>query len=58
VNEDFTAPIDDRMRSLGGTVYRRAKRAVEDDVWFDDGYYPYDYYLYPYEYIPSRYPVW
>jgi len=56
VSEDWTAPIDDRMRSLGGIVHRRAKSAVEDDVWYDESYYPYDYYLYPYEYIPSRYP--
>ena len=55
VSEDWTSPIDTRMRNLGGTVYRREKSAVEDDKWFDDGYYPYDYYLYPYEYIPPRY---
>jgi uncharacterized membrane protein len=55
VSEDWTDPIDTRMKSLGGVVYRRAKSDLEDDVWFDDGYYPYDYYLYPYEYIPSRY---
>lgn len=52
VSEDWTSPIDTRMQSLGGTMYRRPKRALEDDVWYDDGYYPYDYYLYPYEYIP------
>jgi uncharacterized membrane protein len=51
VSEDWTSPIDTRMRSLGGTVYRRAKSDMEDDVWFDD-------YLYPYEYIPSSYPSW
>jgi len=58
VSEDWTAPIDDKMRSLGGTVYRRAKSVVEDDVWYDDGYYPYDSYLYPYEYIPPGYPYY
>jgi uncharacterized membrane protein len=58
VSEDWTSTIDTRMESLGGTVYRRAKSALEDDVWYDDGYYPYDYYLYPYEYIPSGYPVY
>lgn len=52
VSEDWTTPIDDKMRSLGGTVYRRARSAVEDDVWYDEGYYPYGYYLYPYEYVP------
>jgi uncharacterized membrane protein len=51
VSEDWTSPIDTRMRALDGTVYRRAKSDMEDDVWFDD-------YLYPYEYIPSSYPVW
>src|SRR5208283_5253747 len=57
VSEDWTSPIDTRMRSLGGTVYRRAKSDVADDVWFDDDYF-YPSYLYPYEYIPSSYPLW
>ena len=57
VSEDWTSPVDTRMKSLGGTVYRRAKDDVEDDSWFEyDDYY--SYYLYPYEYIPSSYPVW
>jgi hypothetical protein len=56
VSEDWTSPIDTKMRSLGGTVYRRAKGDLEDDVWFDDYYIP-DSYLYPYEYIPSSYPL-
>jgi uncharacterized membrane protein len=51
VSEDWTSPIDTRMRSLVGIVYRRARSDMEDDVWFDD-------YLYPYEYIPSSYPLW
>jgi uncharacterized membrane protein len=54
VSEDWTSPIDTRMRSLGGIVYRRAKSDMEDDVWFDDYYIPSSY-LYPYEYIPSSY---
>jgi len=57
VSEDWTAPIDDRMHSLGGTVYRRPKSAIDDDVWYDSDYYPYDYYLYPYEYVPPAYAV-
>jgi uncharacterized membrane protein len=58
VTEDWTTPVDTKMRSLGGVVYRRARSDVEDDVWYDDGYlYPYNYYLYPYEYIPSGYTV-
>ena len=57
VSEDWTSPIDTRMRNLGGTVYRRAKGDMEDDVWFDDYYIPSSY-LYPYEYIPSSYSLW
>jgi uncharacterized membrane protein len=51
VSEDWTSPIDTRMRSLGGSVYRRAKSDLRDDVWFSD-------YLYPYEYVPAAYPAW
>ena len=58
VSEDWTSPIDTLMKNLGGVVYRRAKSSLEDDVWYDDGYYPYDYYLYPYEYVPTSYPLW
>lgn len=58
VSEDWTSPIDTRMKSLGGVVYRRARSDLEDDVWYHESYYPYDYYLYPYEYIPSRYREW
>jgi uncharacterized membrane protein len=57
VSEDSTSMIDTRMRSLGGTVYRRAKSDLQDDVWFDDDYF-YPSYLYPYEYIPSSYAYW
>ncbi len=57
VSEDWTTSIDTRMRELGGTVYRRAKSDLENDIWFDSYLYPYDYYLYPYEYIPPSY-VW
>lgn len=57
VSEDWTSPIDTRMRELGGTVHRRAKSDVRDDGWFEYGYpYPYDYYLYPYEYVPRHPP--
>ena len=58
VSEDWTSAIDTRMQSLGGVVYRRARSDLEDDVWYDNGYYPYDSYLYPYEYIPPGYPVY
>ena len=57
VSEDWTTPIDTRMRNFGGTVYRRNRDDVEGDAWFGD-LYPSNYYLYPYEYIPNRYPLW
>ena len=53
VSENWTAPIDSRMRELGGVVYRRAKSDLEDDAWFN-AYLP-DVYLYPYEYVPIAY---
>jgi uncharacterized membrane protein len=52
VSEGWTAPIDTKMRKLGGIVYRRPKSAVRDDLWSDEYPYPYDYYLYPYDYNP------
>jgi hypothetical protein len=58
VSEDWTTPVDSKMRGLGGTVYRRAKDDLEDDASFVGDAYPYDYYLYPYEYIPPSYAVW
>lgn len=51
VTEDWTTPINTRMRELGGTVYRRAKSDVENDIWIDD--YSPSSYLYPYEYRSS-----
>jgi len=54
VSEDWTTPIDTRMKHLGGTVYRRSRNTLRDDAWFRS-YYPYDHYLYPYEYRPSNY---
>ncbi|HTS81749.1 MAG TPA: hypothetical protein VMH40_14205 [Myxococcaceae bacterium] len=53
ISEDSTTPIDARMRSLGGTVYRRSRSGLHDDAWYADFDYP--YYLYPYEYIPPAY---
>jgi uncharacterized membrane protein len=53
VTEDSVAPIDTRMRVLGGSVYRRAKSDVRNDnPWF------YDSYFYPYEYVPVGGPVY
>src|SRR5271170_2234325 len=57
VSEDWPSMIDTRMRDLGGTVYRRAKGDVRDDVWFDDDFVPSSY-LYPYEYVPGSYARW
>jgi uncharacterized membrane protein len=54
ISEDWTTPVDTRMRALGGKVYRRAKSDVQDDAWYD----PYADYLYPYEYVPSTYAMW
>ncbi len=64
VSEDSTSPIDTRMHTLGGTVYRRSRSGVRNDTWLDDRYldddylYPYDYYLYPYEYVPPESEWW
>ena len=57
VSEDSASTIDMRMRKLGGTVHRRAKSDVKNEVSFHEhdprGYlYSYDTYLYPYEYVP------
>lgn len=52
VSEDSIFLINERMRDLGGIVYRRAASDLRDDEWFDPGY------LYPYEYIPAAYSVW
>jgi hypothetical protein len=49
VTEVWGSPIEDRMRALGGRVYRRAKSDVRND-----GAWSYDPYFYPYEYVPSR----
>ena len=54
VSENWTAEIDKRMESLGGTVHRRSATSVHNDGMLDDGFYPYYDYLYPYEYVPSR----
>ena len=54
VSEEWTAPIDERMRRLGGTVYRRSRGAIRDEAWFGPDY-PYYQYLYPYEYRPAYY---
>ena len=50
VGEDTTDVIDNRMRLLGGKIYRRSHGAVGDDEWLG-----WDDYLYPYEYVPPAY---
>lgn len=55
VNEEWNTTINKRMQSLGGTVHRRSKSSLQDDIALDAGLNPYDDYLYPYEYIPGRY---
>lgn len=53
VSETWPSSINNRMRDLGGVVYRRSRDDVEADAWFGPSYvYPYDYYLYPYDYRP------
>ena len=54
VSEDWTTPINERMKRFGGTVYRRARDAVRDEAWSGPNY-PYYNYLYPYEYKPGDY---
>lgn len=56
VSEDWTTPINERMRRLGGTVHRRAREDVRDSAWYRPYYWDYyPSYLYPYEYKPSYY---
>jgi len=55
VSEDFTLPVESRMRELGGIVRRRAWSTLQDDSWFGE-YIPSSY-LYPYEYIPPAYEL-
>lgn len=54
VSEDWTTPLNDRMRRAGGVVHRRSRSDVRDDAWFSPDY-PYYNYLYPYEYRPAYY---
>jgi uncharacterized membrane protein HdeD (DUF308 family) len=42
--------IGNRMRLLGGKIYRRSRGALQDNAWFG-----WDDYLYPYEYVPAAY---
>lgn len=50
VSEDWTTTVDEAMKRLGGTVYRRPKSTVLHDSFNDDNYADY---LYPYDYVPS-----
>jgi uncharacterized membrane protein len=49
ISEDWMSALDDAMRSLGGTVYRRENNAVNNAA-FGASYY--NDYLYPYYYEP------
>lgn len=49
VSEDWTTPINTAAARLGGTVYRRTKKAVRESSFFGDDYADY---LYPYDYTP------
>ncbi len=50
VTEQWTTPIDSMASRLGGSVYRRSKGDVKNDMWFDSDY---PEYLYPYDYEPQ-----
>lgn len=49
ISEDWTSVLDDAMRSLGGTIYRRMNTAATNAA-FGANYY--NGYLYPYYYEP------
>lgn len=49
VSEQWTTPIDDMAKRLGGIVFRRSKGDIQNDSWFDADYADY---LYPYDYEP------
>ena len=49
VSEQWTTPIDDMASRFGGSVYRRSKSDIKNDMWFDSDY---PEYLYPYDYEP------
>jgi uncharacterized membrane protein len=48
VSEEWTTPIDSMASRLGGSVYRRSKGDIKNDMWSD-----YPEYLYPYDYDPQ-----
>lgn len=52
ISEDWTSVLDDAMRLLGGTVYRRMNNAATNAA-FGQNYY--GDYLYPYYYEPMYY---
>jgi hypothetical protein len=45
VDEETYAPIDSRMKLIGGIVYRRPKGDISNDKWkeLDPYFVPYDY---------------
>ena len=49
VSEDWTSVLDDAMKPLGGTIYRRMNNAATNAA-FGENYY--NGYLYPYYYEP------
>ena len=36
LSEEWVTPVDTRMEALGGTVFRKARKNVEDDEWARD----------------------
>ncbi len=49
ISEDWTQVLDDAMRPMGGTIYRRMNSAATHSA-FGENYY--NGYLYPYDYEP------
>ncbi len=52
ISEDWTSVLDDAMRPLGGTIYRRQNNAATNAAF---GAHYYSNYLYPYYYEPMYY---
>jgi uncharacterized membrane protein len=53
VSEDWTSILDEAMKPLGGTVYRRENNARTNAAF---GPHYYNEYMYPYYYEPMYYP--
>lgn len=50
ISEDWEAPVNTALQTIGGKIYRRPKSDVRDDSLFGSAY---EDYLYPYDYEPT-----